>query len=252
MKNIFKITVLLALMILSSCETYDPAEPDFSNSYPAYVELANTSVITVPEGGNIQVTLSSRTVIYESYTVSYEITGEYEASGTVLIDGGKSQETVVIPVEAGIVTDASLSATLTLTEVSGGIALGRNGNNLAVDVTITRFVPFVQDDYAIAFNCNEPGYGDYLVDFVATDVDHVLTNTNFWDSGWEIDYSFSADFDQKVIIDPQVQIYGDTPLTISGSGSYDGVTRTIVVDYTVVDDTGGVWDNNTHTFTVPD
>lgn len=251
MKNIVKTISLLMLIMAYGCETYESAEPDFSDSYPAYVEIANNAAVTVPEGGNIMIMLTSRTVVYDSYTVSYEITGDYTASGTVEVPGGKNQYEVALPVEAGIVTDDALSATVILTDVSDGMALGRNGRNTSVDVSITRFVPFVKDDYAITFSCNEPGYGDYQCDFVAGDGDNVLTNTNFWDSGYEIDYTFSADFDQKVVIEPQVQMYGETPLTISGSGTYDGVTKTIIVDYTVVDDTGAVWDDNTHTFTVP-
>ncbi len=248
MKNILKILILLLLVFAYGCETYEVAEPDFTHSYPAYVELASTSGQTVPEGGNIVINLSSRTVIYEAYTVSYEITGDYTASGTLNVPKGVNSFTEAVPVEAGIVSDEALSATITLTAVTGGLELGRNGANLSVDVTITKFVPFVADDYAITFSCNEPGYGDYPVDFITTDDPHVLTNTNFWDSGWSVDYTFSADFEQLVTIVPQ-SVEG---FTIEGSGTYDGVTKTIIVDYTVVEDaTGDVWDNNTHTFTVP-
>ena len=251
MKNIIKTISLFGLIMANGCEMYEPAAPDFSDSYPAYVEIANTASITVPEGGNIMIVLTSRSVVYDAYTVSYEITGDYAASGTVEVPGGKNQHEVALPVEAGIVTDNSLSATVTLTDVSSDMVLGRNGMNTSLDVNITKFVPFVQADYAISFSCNEPGYGDYLCEFTVGDQPNVLVNNNFWDSGYEIAYTFSADFDQKVVIAPQEQLYGETPLTISGSGSYDGVTKTIVVDYTVVDDTGAVWDDNTHTFTVP-
>ncbi len=251
MKNIMKIMILLALGFAFGCESYFPAEPNFENTYPAYVEFENTAEKTVPEGGTINVVLTSRSVVYKAYNVSYEITGDYTASGSVEVPGGVNSVDVALPVEAGIVTDEPLSATVTLTDVSGDMALGRNGMNTAVEVSITRFIPFDADDYAITFSCNEPGYGDYPCDFVKTDDPNVLTNTNFWDSGWSIDYTFSGDFDQSVTIEPQVRMSGDTPLTVSGSGTYDGVTKLIVVDYTVVDDAGGVWDDNTHTFTVP-
>jgi hypothetical protein len=251
MKNILKTMTLLAFGLAFGCESYFPAEPDFENTYPAYVEFENTAAKTVPEGGVINVVLTSRSVVYEAYTVSYEITGDYTASGSVEIPKGVNRFEVALPVEAGIVTNEPLSATVTLTDVTGDMALGRNGINTAVEVSITKFVPFDAEDYAITFSCNEPGYGDYLCDFVTTDDPNVLTNTNFWDSGWSIDYTFSGDFDQAVTIEPQVQMYGDTPLTVSGSGTYNGVSKMIVVDYTVVDDTGGVWDDNTHTFTVP-
>lgn len=248
MKNIFKLIVLLTLVLTYSCETYDVSAPDFTNTYPSYVELASSAALTVPEGGNIPITLSSRSAIYEAYTVSYEITGDYTASGTIEVPKGVNQFSGFVPVEPGVVATDALSATLTLTAVSGDVALGRNGSNLSVDISITKFVPFNADDYATAFVCNEPGYGDYLVDFVKTDDPNVLTNTNFWDSGWSIDYTFSADFEQTVTILPQQE----SGYTITGSGTYDGVTKTIVVDYTVIEDASGdVWDDNTHTFTLP-
>jgi hypothetical protein len=251
MKNILNMIVLLALAIVYGCEEYLPAEPDFTNTYPAYVEIAGNASVTVPEGGNVTLVLTSRAVVYEGYTVTWEISGDYTASGTVDVPGGVNQYQVSVPIEAGIVSESALQATVTLTDVSGDMELGRNGRNTAVEISITKFVPFVQEDYAITYSCNEPGYGDYLCNFVAAEDPNVLTNTNFWDSGWEIDYTFSAGFDQKVVIEPQEQMYGDTPLTVTGSGTYDGVTKTIIVNYKVVDDSGEVWDDNTHTFTVP-
>lgn len=251
MKKILKIMMLPVLGLVFGCESYFPAEPDFENTYPAYVEIENTSPLTVPEGGNINLTLTSRSVVYQAYTVSYEISGEYNTTGSVEVPKGVNRYAVSLPIEAGIVTDEPLAATLILTDVTGDMALGRNELNTAVEVSITKFVPFDAADYAITFTCNEPGYGDYLCDFITTDDPNVLTNTNFWDSGWSVDYTFSGDFEQIVTIEAQVQMYGDTPLTISGSGSYDGVTKTIILDYTVVDDAGSVWDDNTHTFTVP-
>ena len=251
MKNILKIIMLLVLGFAWSCESYFPAEPDLTNTYPAYVEIENTALKTVPEGGAIKVMLTSRSVVYQSYTVSYEITGDYAASGTAEVPEGMNRYEILVPVEAGIVTDEPLTATVTLTNVTGDIALGRNGMNTSVEVSITKFVPFDAEDYAITFSCNEPGYGDYPCTFVTTDDPLVLTNTNFWDSGWSIDYTFSGDFDQTVAIEPQTVGTGADARTVSGSGTYDGVTRTMVVDYTVVDPEGGVRDDNTHTFTVP-
>jgi hypothetical protein len=251
MNKIIRMIALLTFALVYGCETYVPAGPDLTNTYPAYVEIAGNAAVTVPEGGSVTLGLTTRTVVYEGYTVTWEISGDYSATGTVEVPGGVNQYQVSIPIEAGIVSDGALQATVTLTDVSGEMELGRNGRNTALEITITKFVPFVQEDYAITFSCNEPGYGDYMCDFVAAEDPNVLINTNFWDSEWEINYTFSADFDQKVVIEPQQKMYGDTPLTISGSGTYDGVTQRIIVDYIVVDDTGAVWDDNTHTFTKP-
>lgn len=250
MKRIINVFILLSLVLAYSCETYDVAEPTIDNTFPAYVELASSEAQIVPEGGNIFVTLTSRMVVYESYSVSYEITGDYAASGTIEVEKGVNQAQVPVPVDAGIVTDEPLSATLTLTGVNGNLNLGRNGENLSVEISITKFVPFDAADYAITFNCDEPGYKVYPCDFVTTDNPNVLTNTNFYDSGWLIDYAFSADFEQIVTIEEQIIGVDDDALTISGSGTYDGVTKTMVVDYTIVQaDT--IYEENTHTFTVP-
>jgi hypothetical protein len=234
-----------------SCETYEVAEPTIDNTFPAYVELASSAAQTVPEGGNIMITLSSRTVVYEAYSVTYEITGDYTASGTIEVEKGVNQVQVPVPVAAGIVTDEPLSATLTLTGVNGNLNLGRNGENLSVEISITKFVPFEAVDYAITFNCDEPGYKIYQCEFVTTDDPNVLTNTNFYDSGWLIDYTFSADFEQIVTIEEQTIGVDADALTISGSGTYDGVTKTMVVDYAIVQADGTVYEENTHTFTVP-
>lgn len=251
MKIIIKAFMIVAMVTLYSCDYYEGAFPDLSETSPAYVELASTSALTVPEGGVINITLSSRTVIYESYTVSYEMTGDYTASGSIDVPEGVNSVTVQIPVDAGVVADEALEATFTLTSATGDIAVGRGGANVSVDVTITKFIPFVNTDYAITFDCEEPGYATYPTTFVTTDDPLVLTNTNFWDSGWQIDYTFSGDFEQTITIESQTVGSGDDARIVSGSGKYDGVTKNMVVDYTVTDGSGGIIDDNTHTFTVP-
>jgi len=251
MKVIIKAFILIAMFTVYSCEHYDGAYPDLSETSPAYVELANTSALTVPEGGVINITLTSRTVIYKAYTVSYEMTGDYTTTGEIEVPEGVNSVDVQIPIDAGVVGSAALEASFTLTSATNDIAVGRGGANTSVDVTISKFVPFVNTDYAITFDCEEPGYATYPTTFVTTDNPLILTNTNFWDSGWAIDYTFSGDFDQVITIDSQTVGTGDDARIVSGSGSYDGVTKTMVVDYTVTDGAGELIDDNTHTFTVP-
>jgi len=246
MKKIKIAIIALMALVAYSCEYYEPAAPDLSDPVGPFVELSSTSAQTVPEGGNINVSVTTREAIFEEYTVNYTVTGDFEASGSATVPAGDAIYTFQVPVDAGIVTDDPLSATVTLTGVSDGVVLSRTGAEQTFDVSITKFVPFVQADYATTFMCNEPGYGDYSCEFVATDDPLVLTNLNFWDSGIPLDYTFSGDFDQTIVIEEQVA--GD--LTIVGSGTYDGVTQTMVVDYTIF--VGGeVYEENTHTFTLP-
>lgn len=251
MKNIYKLVVILVIATVFGCEQYEGAYPDLSETYPAYVEIPNSSAITVPEGGIATINLSSRVVIAEAYTISYEVSGAFTAVGSLDVEAGNSMAELTVPVDAGIVTEEAVTATVTLTSITNGMAIGRNGIGESVDLIITKFVPFVAANYAVTFDCDEPDYAVYPITFVVTSDPLVLTNTNFWDSGWSIDYTFSGDFEQTVTIVPQTVGTGDDARTVSGSGSYDGVTQTIVVDYTVVDGNGGVRDDNTHTFTLP-
>ena len=251
MKKSYILSIFLVLVALYSCETYDVAEPDFSNSYPSYVELLDTTALTVPEGGNILIVLTSRTVVYEGYSVSYQITGDISESGDLEVPAGVNRAQVAIPVESGIVQDEALHAVVTLTGVTGDIALGRKGENLSVQVNITKFVPFDADDYATTFDCYEPGYGVYSCTFEKTDNPNVMTNTNFWDYGLNIDYTFSADFEQLITIETQSVTTDEDVYVVEGSGTYDGVTQIMVVDYMVSDADGNIIDMNTHTFTLP-
>ncbi len=104
-----------------------------------------------------------------------------------------------------------------------------------------------------AYDCDEPGYKVYDVNFgLKTSDPFTLTNDNFWDSGFEVDYVF--DNDGNVVITPYEfdANYGRGVETwvIEGAGTYDLNDLSMVVPYTVAAKAdGAVLDNNIHTFT---
>lgn len=99
-----------------------------------------------------------------------------------------------------------------------------------------------------AYDCEEPGYGVYTVNFAAGDQPGVIVNDNFWDSGVSIEYVL--DVCGTVTIPNQSFTAGAT-YTVTGSGTYNTATGEIVVDYVVKSAAGATVDANTHTFTRP-
>ena len=110
--------------------------------------------------------------------------------------------------------------------------------------SFTVLVKFVMANMVGTFDCNEPGYGHYNCNFTSVNATTVR-NDNFWDSGYAVDYVFSAD--GKTITIPPVTVDG---YNITGSGAFDENTGQFNVHYIVKKaSTGALADDNTHTFT---
>jgi len=105
--------------------------------------------------------------------------------------------------------------------------------------------------YLNEYDCDEPGYGVYSVNFTQGSASNIIINDNFWDSGFEVAYVF--DNCGNVTIPTQVITAFGIPFRITGSGTYDEGDKSMVVDYKIVNDTSPttVYDDNTHTFTLP-
>lgn len=255
-KNILYSIIALVLFSFAACEEYEGDTYDFSNTSPAYIELTDTRTQSAPEGGTLTFTVQMKELVYKDITVNYEISGDFSLNGdfTYTKDGGQQSFTVAVP--EGVVAGQIAEATLKLTSASGEVACGRqvDGEGLDVEagITVTKFCSL--DDLSLFtgnYSCNEPGYGDYNVTFSTIDGEpNALMVDNFWDSGWQIKYVFSMDFDQTVTIPPQAQEVSGDAVTVSGEGKYDGCTGSFWVDYTVQRDSDGAfYDVNTHTFT---
>lgn len=90
--------VLLALfatcLSFTACEE-DKDSYDFSESMPAYVEIKSKTALTVEEGATATVTFQSREAFQQAKTLTYEIAGAYNATGTVVLPRNTDRKSVV-------------------------------------------------------------------------------------------------------------------------------------------------------------
>jgi len=96
------------------------------------------------------------------------------------------------------------------------------------------------------FDCDEPGYAHYDCNLTKTNAT-TISNDNFWDSGWAVEYVFDDKGDVNII--PISYVSGTTTYDITGAGKFNNKTKSFWVDYTVKNHaTGATVDHNTHTF----
>ena len=120
--------------------------------------------------------------------------------------------------------------------------------------TVTRVgeFEFNLNNFTGDYACDEPGYDVYPVTFTIKDCE-TITNDNFWDSGFSIDYVL--DIDAGTVTIPLQEENGGAQLgiiTIEGSGTFDAETYGMVVHYVVKRKANGaIVDDNTHTFEKP-
>lgn len=121
------------------------------------------------------------------------------------------------------------------------------------DYTVTSIgaFDFNLSEFTGAYSANEPGYGDYDVNFTIDDCNTII-NDNFWDGGLEVAYVLdpeagTANIPLQVL---DASAFGLGNITVEGSGTYDSETFSMVVDYVVKKQSdGSILDDNTHTFT---
>jgi hypothetical protein len=122
-----------------------------------------------------------------------------------------------------------------------------DANNVKVSSPVFSFTVLVKYDFnnmVGLFDCLEPGYGHYNCNITKVNA-NTVSNDNFWDSGWAVQYTFNADGSKIDIIPITISGY-----SITGTGSFDKMTGQWNVHYIVKKaSTGAVQDDNTHTFT---
>ena len=102
------------------------------------------------------------------------------------------------------------------------------------------------------FDCDEPGYKHYDCNFTKVNATKI-SNDNFWDNGWAVEYVFD-DYGDVNIIPISYFVAGSTPAKdvtydITGSGKFNNKAKSFYVDYTVKNHaTGATVDHNVHTF----
>lgn len=134
------------ILALASCEKDYPGDSyDFSASVAPFVELAAKTTATVKQGANHTSVVQIRTAFQEDLTVGYQITGDYTASGTVVLPRNSRTVNLVIAIPAGLVVDPAVSISSVLkivsaTRASGEpVIIGRLGADLEKrNLTITK------------------------------------------------------------------------------------------------------------------
>ncbi len=120
-----------------------------------------------------------------------------------------------------------------------------DANNVKVASPVFSFTVLVKFDMKNMvglFDCNEPGYAHYNCNITSVNATTV-SNDNFWDSGWTVQYVFNADGTKIDIVPVTISGY-----SITGTGSFDKMTGQWSVHYKVMQGTKLI-DDNTHTFT---
>jgi hypothetical protein len=113
------------------------------------------------------------------------------------------------------------------------------------------------DNFVGLYDCDEPGYTHYDVNLTKVN-STTISNDNFWDSGWVVEYQFD-NMGNVTLISKTIKTSSTVTYDITGSGTYDNTTGEFIVDYEVWKNTYTLklegntvvraqQDANTHTF----
>ena len=137
MKSYIICLILLATtMVACDQGPFEDPNLDFSNTYPAYARFVDddplTATITETEGTSLTVAIEIPPVVYPDTEVSYEVTGDWTASGTGTVPAGLVEGEIVlnIPANALAAGDSLGSATITLVSATNDVVIGRGENAL--------------------------------------------------------------------------------------------------------------------------
>lgn len=228
--SLLTVVLLGVIVMVTSCE--EESNYNFNNVEPGKTEITGPELVyTGPEYEFIALPRGGSSYAWAKVSGDFTFTSE----GYV----------------ATVVSDAAVNGTgvLMCTETTAG---GKTGEADTITFSIAKFCTLDINDFVGPYTCDEAGYGPYLVNLSLDPNDPLtLINDNFWDwaaAGQVIRYELSGDFDQIVTVPLQDFIFGDESAgTVEGSGTYEGCTGVMTVDYNVVYDGG---DNPTsHVFT---
>ena len=215
--------------IVTSCE--EENDYNFKNIDPGKQEISGPELIYTGEPYVFKaLTRGGSTYQWE------KVSGDY----TLTADGYK----------ATVISNANANGTgvIKVTETTMG---GKVGIPAEVTFDISLFCQLDMSKFVGEFTCDEEGYGAYGVNLTRVEGENAVLNDNFWDwaaPGQVIKYELSGDFSQVVTVPLQDFIFGDESAgTVEGSGTYNGCTGEMVVDYIVVYD--GAENETHHVFT---
>lgn len=135
MKNINLTICAFILLSFSSCtKDYVGDTYDFSNSLPAYVEIATKTAKTLKQGTALSVSVQMRTALTDDVTVTYQITGTTATiQGTIVIPRNTVKATASVTLPTGIVVAPATSVSAQFKIVSAirgtteNLRIGFNG-----------------------------------------------------------------------------------------------------------------------------
>lgn len=223
-------------------------------------EDPNTATITISRT-NTDIS-QPLTVNYTTTAVLIETGGAannaFTISGTagqITIPANQYKATITLSTVNNLATDGTKEVTITMTSATGSINTGYPGPD-GVRKSIKVFIEdddclFELDTFLGDYDCDEPGYTVYDVEFtLKAGTTNTIINDNFWDLCLEIEYVLNP-ITNTVTIPQQIAFdCNGTSRTVSGSGTIEPCTGKMTVDYTVIrTSTGGISDQNTHTFT---
>lgn len=258
-KRLINILFIAFILVMAGCENvndpivWEGKQIGFDgNSSQVFVDYtaATSSMVEIPV-----MLIGEQQGSPISYTVTVDAANTTAAEGVVYniaqksksINASSSYSYIEVEVLPSGFTEGGQTETISLNVTSDQVEVAPNFANFTLNVT--SFCAFNIDNFVGTYDVDEPGYGVYEVNAAAIDVD-TLQIDNFWDSGWAVNYVFSGDLNQTVLIPAQSADFGDgLILTVTGSGTYDGCTGNFSVQYSVDGNDGVNYDTNTHTFT---
>jgi hypothetical protein len=245
MKKIFIMISLLATC-LTACKDDDVKGPSKASFFGgAFSAKESDGKITL----GIQLDQPTKSDVIINLTAGGTATTgvDYTLSeATTTIKAGESNGSFSLTIILDCLAEGDETIDVSMSSASGISASG------TYVVTILASNAYVQKNFLGSYSANEPGYGDYDVNFSAdTDPNSIIVN-NFWDSGGKVKYTFDPLTNKVTIPTQDVVMSGSTFVVSAGStqGTYVACTGTFTAPYVVkLKSTGAVQDVNTHTFT---
>ena len=138
--NIVLVALAITGLLFTACDDPIDPDPDFSDSYPAYVELTaptyDASVDSAATEATLMAQVRIRVALGSTTTVDYEYSGDVNGTGTAEIAAGDLTGPLTIDVSGDAVDGGS--TTVTLTGANNGLVVGRE--NVSNDLSPTSAV----------------------------------------------------------------------------------------------------------------
>lgn len=259
MKNILNsLYVLAALIMFGACEQLDDKLTYKGDPVSHFTEAGYAFIVT-PSDTGYDVKLGTTTAAAATINISINsnstaIEGVQfkQINKTINIDQGAYVGALTIePILDGLDGDYVLILDIENSSVPEGVSM-----NQSFVMTLSRFCPLdISQWVGVTFDCDEPGYAIYDVNFTAGAAANTIVSDNFWDFGGAVTYTFSestSPSEAVVTIEEQtVNMGGSDYIVVGSGGTYEQCSRTMIMPYQVLRPSdGAIFDDNVHTYTL--